>query len=127
LLKPGHKIRVRNGAEAEVLSETEDGEWVKVRYLVDEVSSLTKAEDLVNESDVEALLGVTRNKTWGDKVTVVLHRIPESEEYEGGYETETMTVSRIMSRSLAATVTQRRLRLTTFWISSRRSGSWREQ
>jgi hypothetical protein len=93
LLKPGHKIRVRNGAEAAVLSETEDGEWVKVRYLVDEVSSLTRAEDLVNESDVEALLDVTRNKTWGDKVTVVLHCIPESEEYEGGYETETMTVS----------------------------------
>ena len=41
---------MRNGAEAAVLSETEDGEWVKVRYLVDEVSSLTRAEDLVNES-----------------------------------------------------------------------------
>ena len=30
-LKPRHKVRTRNGNEAEVLSETEDGEWIKVR------------------------------------------------------------------------------------------------
>lgn len=28
---------------------------------------------------------------WGGKVTVVLHRVPESEEFEGGYEAVTMT------------------------------------
>jgi hypothetical protein len=31
--KPGHKIRTRDGAETEVLAETQDGEWIKVRYL----------------------------------------------------------------------------------------------
>jgi hypothetical protein len=53
-LKPGHKIRTRNGAEAEVLSETEDGERIKVRYLeAKEEPSLRGTEDLVNEGDVE--------------------------------------------------------------------------
>ena len=32
-LRRGHKIRTRDGTEAEVLSETEDGAWIKVRYL----------------------------------------------------------------------------------------------
>jgi hypothetical protein len=32
-LRPGHRIKMRDGAEAEVLSETEDGEWIRVRYL----------------------------------------------------------------------------------------------
>jgi hypothetical protein len=33
ILKPGHKIKTREGAEAEILSETEDGEWIRIRYL----------------------------------------------------------------------------------------------
>ena len=33
LLRPGHRIRTRDGAEAEVLSATEDGEWIRARYL----------------------------------------------------------------------------------------------
>ncbi len=28
---------------------------------------------------------------WGVKVTVVLHHVPENEEFEGGYEAVTMT------------------------------------
>ena len=32
VLRPGHKVRTRDGAEAEVLSETEDGEWIRIRY-----------------------------------------------------------------------------------------------
>lgn len=31
------------------------------------------------------------SEAWGRTVTVVLHRIPESEEYEGGFEAVTMT------------------------------------
>ncbi len=30
-LKPGHEVRTRDGTEAEILSETEDGEWIRVR------------------------------------------------------------------------------------------------
>ena len=91
LLKPGHKVRIAGGAEAEVLSETEDGAWVKVRYLrVEDDHSLVGAEYLVREGEVEALLGVARRAGWGEKVAVVLHHVPESEEYEGGYEAVTM-------------------------------------
>ena len=91
LLKPGHKIRTHDGAEAEVLSETEDGAWIKVRYLsVPDDPSLTGTEDLVSEGEVEALLGVARTGGWGEKVTVILHHIPESEESEEGYEAITM-------------------------------------
>lgn len=58
-LRPGHKIRTRDGAEAEVLSETEDGEWIKVRYLdgADD-PLLVGTEDLAHREEVEALLGV---------------------------------------------------------------------
>ena len=90
MLKPGHKIKTYDGVQAEVLSETEDGQWVKVRYLEDE-PSLAGTEDLVSEAEVEALLGVVHKSTWEDKVTVIVHYISESEETEGGYEAETMT------------------------------------
>jgi hypothetical protein len=45
----------------------------------------------LNEGDVEALLGVARKPGWGDEVTVILHYISESEEYEEEYEAVTMT------------------------------------
>ena len=91
LLKPGHKVRTRGGAEAEVLSETEDGEWIRVRYL-DSVDDplFAGTEDLAHRNEIEALLGVAGKSTWGGRVTVVLHRVPESEEHEGGYEATTM-------------------------------------
>jgi hypothetical protein len=48
LLRPGHKVRTRNGAEAEVLAETEDGAWKRVRYLrVADEPSPVGTEDLV--------------------------------------------------------------------------------
>ena len=91
LLKPGHKVRIAGGAEAEVLSETEDGAWVKVRYLrVEDGQSLVGTEDLVGEVEVEALLGVARRAGWDEKVAVVLYHVPESEESEEGYEAVTM-------------------------------------
>lgn len=91
MLKPGHRVRTRGGAEAEVLAETEDGAWVKVRYLeVEDDPTLAGAEDLVSEGEVEALLGVVSTGGWGEKVTVILHHIPESEEHEEGYEAVTM-------------------------------------
>ena len=92
LLRSGHKVRIRDGAEAEVLEETEDGAWIRVRYLeVEDDPSLAGTEDLVSEAEVEALLGVVRTGAWSDKVAVIVYRVPESEEHEGGYEAETMT------------------------------------
>jgi len=42
------------GAEAKVLSETEGGERIKVRYLeAKDEPSLEGTEDLVNEDDIE--------------------------------------------------------------------------
>jgi len=91
LLKPGHKIKTRDGAEAEVLSETEDGEWIRVRYPESGDDPLfSGTEDLVSEDEVEALLGVAAKGTWDGKVTIILHRVPESEESEGSYEATTM-------------------------------------
>jgi hypothetical protein len=53
-LKPGDKIRIYGGAEAEVLSETEDGERIKVRYLeAKDEPSLEGTEDVVNEDEIE--------------------------------------------------------------------------
>ncbi len=53
-LKPGDMILTREGAQAEVLSETEDGERIKVRYLeAKDDPSLVGTEDLVKESEIE--------------------------------------------------------------------------
>ncbi len=30
------------------------------------------------------------DERWGDKVTVIVHHVPESEDFEGGYEAVTM-------------------------------------
>ena len=91
LLKPGHRIRTHDGAEAEVLAETKDGGWIQVRYLeVEDDPLLAGTEDLVSEGEVETLLGVARTGGWGERVTVILHHVPESEESEEGYEAVTM-------------------------------------
>jgi hypothetical protein len=46
ILKPGHKIKTREGVDAEVLSEIEDGERIRVRYLADQDDSLVaRTED----------------------------------------------------------------------------------
>ena len=91
MLKPGHKIRTRDGDEAEVLSETQDGEWVKVRYLDGGDDPLVGGtEDLAHKDEVEVLLGVAHGSTWGEDVTVIVHHVPESEESEEGYEATTM-------------------------------------
>lgn len=90
-LKPGHKIKTCDGAEAEVVSATEDGEWIKVRYLESEDDPLfAGTEDLAHRDEVEALLDVLHRSTWGEEVTVIVHHVPESEESEGEYEAVTM-------------------------------------
>ncbi len=60
-LRPGDTIRTRDGAVAEVLSGTEDGAWIKARYVeVEDVPSLVGTKDLVSEHEIAELLGTTR-------------------------------------------------------------------
>jgi len=57
-LKPGDKIRTTDGSVAEVVSDTEDGRWIKVRYLrVPEDQSLVGTEDLCYEDEIQGKLG----------------------------------------------------------------------
>jgi len=54
LLQPGDKVRTLDGAEAEVLYETEDGEWIRVRYVeCADKPSLVGTEDLAHEDELE--------------------------------------------------------------------------
>ena len=53
-LKPGDRIRTANGAIAEVLTETEDGQWIKIRYLrSSDEPSLVGTEDLCHEDEIQ--------------------------------------------------------------------------
>lgn len=91
LLKPGHKIRTRDGTEAEVLSEIEDGEWIRIKYLSGNDPLLGGTNDLSHKDEVEALLGVAVKGTWSEELTVIVHYRPEDEDSEGGYEATTIT------------------------------------
>lgn len=63
-LKPGDRVRTHDGAVAEVVAETEDGHWVRIRYIecADE-PSLVGTEDLAHESELED--GVERERAVG--------------------------------------------------------------
>jgi len=55
-LRPGDKVRTVDGAVVEVLKETEDGQWILVRYLAEtEDPALIGTEDLCHESELEGL------------------------------------------------------------------------
>jgi len=62
-LKPGDKIRMTDGSVTEVVSGTEDGRWIKVRYLrTAEDQSLVGTEDLCREDEIQGRLA-TRPET----------------------------------------------------------------
>lgn len=91
ILKQGHKIRLRSGATAKVISETKDGTSIEVQYLESEVDTPPAGtRELVNEEDVEALLGVAHPETWEEEITLVLHQMPESEDSEAYFKAVTM-------------------------------------
>lgn len=92
LLKRGHKVGLDDGSEAMVLDETQDGDWIRVRYLSSEDDeSLPRTEDLVNSEEVEALLGVARTEEWGNEIGVTLLLEPGSEGYPRLYKATTMS------------------------------------
>ena len=54
--KRGDHARTVDGALVEIVKETEDGQWILVRYLADtEDPALTGTEDLCHESEIEGL------------------------------------------------------------------------
>jgi hypothetical protein len=57
-LKPGDKVRTTEGAIAEVVRETEDGQWVLVRYLGSaDDPQIVGTEDLCHESELVEKVG----------------------------------------------------------------------
>ncbi len=95
LLKKGHKVGLAGGGTAEILAESEDGRWIKLRYLEldgedDSSLSLIGTEDLAEADEIESILGVAHPSEWPDAVTVHVHHVPESQDYEAGYEALTM-------------------------------------
>ena len=52
-LKVGSKVTLEGAAEAEVVSETEDGEWIKVRYTkIPDNPALEGTEDLCSSEEI---------------------------------------------------------------------------
>jgi hypothetical protein len=55
-LKRGDQVRTVDGALVEILNETQDGQWILVRYLADtEDPALVGTEDLCSESELHGL------------------------------------------------------------------------
>lgn len=91
ILKPGHKVKLRDGAVARILAETGDRNLNRVEYLESGgAPSPVGAEAMVDEREIEALLGVAHPRTWGEEATAILHHVPESEDSEAGCEAVTM-------------------------------------
>lgn len=52
-LQPGDKIRTSDGALVEVVTKTEDGRWIRVRYLADpENPNVVGTEDLCHDEEL---------------------------------------------------------------------------
>lgn len=63
-----------------ILDETQDGAWIRVRYLpLDDGDPLAGTEDLVSENEVEALLGVAELDAWSRQTAVTLLSVSGSE------------------------------------------------
>ena len=56
-LRPGDTIRTTDGALVEIVTKTEDGRWVLVRYLADpENPSVVGTEDLCHQDELAELV-----------------------------------------------------------------------
>jgi hypothetical protein len=56
-LKAGDKVRTIDGSVAEIVNETQDGKWIKVRYVEGtEDAALIGTEDLCTEDELAELV-----------------------------------------------------------------------
>ena len=61
-LKPGDSVRTVENAVAEVLAATEDGEWIRVKYLLNDTDpALVNTEDLCSEDEIEEKIVTLRD------------------------------------------------------------------
>jgi hypothetical protein len=52
-LRPGDWVRTSDGAVVEIMAETEDGRWIRIRYIEDpENPSVVGTEDLCHEDEL---------------------------------------------------------------------------
>lgn len=59
-LKPGDRVHTVEGMVAEILSGTEDGKWIRVRYLESQVNPLIAGtEDLCHVDELRAKIPQT--------------------------------------------------------------------
>ncbi len=65
-LKKGDKVKLQDGIVANVLARTQDGQWIRVRYvLAPENPELVGSEDLCSESEVLEIASDVRSKSTG--------------------------------------------------------------
>ena len=89
--RTGDTLLLQDGARVEVLAPTEDSQRIKVRYVeAPREPSLVGEEALVPDYAVAAFFPSPPGPEWGDRVIVVVHHVPESDEGEEGYEAVTM-------------------------------------
>jgi hypothetical protein len=60
-LRTGDVLDLASGGRASVLSPTEDGEWILIRYLASRRLELVAQSDLVNAAEVVGLISSARN------------------------------------------------------------------
>lgn len=90
--KPGDVLHLHDGSRAEVLAPAEDGRRILARYLEStDGLSLVGTEDFILDRDIAAFTPAPPGPEWVEKVVVVVHHVPESEESEEGYEAVTMS------------------------------------
>jgi hypothetical protein len=77
-------LTLRDGDRAEVLVPTEDGKWILARYE-------DGTEYLIADHEVSAFTPAPPGPKRGERVVVVVHHVPESEEAEESYAATTLT------------------------------------
>jgi hypothetical protein len=60
-LRPGDRVRTVDGATAVVLQESQDGEWILVRYESAKDEALVGSEDLCSGSDLDSVMSGSPN------------------------------------------------------------------
>lgn len=88
---PGDILLLHDGVRAEVLAPSEDGRSIRARYVESSREPLlVGTEELIADRMVAAFTPAPPGPRWGERMAVIVHHVPESEESEEGYEAVTM-------------------------------------